>query len=262
MVSILCRVAVISLAATVWASAQEVAPAGFRPESRSNPAPAQTPAASPVTPEVRADIYMARKMFREAAETYKEGPQNSPVILNKTGIAYHQMLDLDTAKKYYERAIRLNPKYAEAINNLGTIYYSHKSYRRAITYYKRALRLDPNSPAFYSNLGSGYFARKDYKNAADCWQKALELDPEIFEHKGTHGVVLQERSTDDRAKFHYYLAKTYARAGQNERALMYIRKSLEEGFKERKKFEEEPEFAALRDLPEFKQLLALEPRVL
>jgi hypothetical protein len=75
-------------------------------------------------------------------------------------------------------------------------------------------------------------------------------------------VVLQERSVDDRAKFHYYLAKTYARAGQNERALMYIRKSLEEGFKERKKFEEDPEFAALRDLPEFKQLLALEPRVL
>jgi tetratricopeptide (TPR) repeat protein len=262
MVSTLCRVAVISVAATAWASAQEVAPAGFRPESRSSPAAAQTPAASPVTPEVRGDIYMARKMYREAAETYKESPQNSPVILNKTGIAYHQMLDLDTARRYYERAIRLNPKYAEAINNLGTIYYSHKSYRRAITYYKRALRLDPNSPAFYSNLGSGYFARKDYKNAADCWQKALELDPEIFEHRGTHGVVLQERSVDDRAKFHYYLAKTYARAGQNERALLYIRKSLEEGFKERKKFEEEPEFAALRDLPEFKQLLAMEPRVL
>jgi tetratricopeptide (TPR) repeat protein len=262
MVSTLCRVAAIPLAATIWAGAQPVAPTGFRSESRSSPAPAQTPEATPITPEVRGDIFMARKMFREAAQTYKESPQNSPVILNKTGIAYHQMLDLDTAKRYYERSIRLNPKYAEAINNLGTIYYSHKSYRRAIAYYKRALRLDPNSPAFYSNLGSGYFARKDYKNAADCWQKALELDPEIFEHRGTHGVVLQERSVDDRAKFHYYLAKTYARAGQNERALMYIRKCLEEGFKERKKFEDEPEFAALRDLPEFKQLLALEPRVL
>jgi len=74
--------------------------------------------------------------------------------------------------------------------------------------------------------------------------------------------VLQERSVEDRAKFHYYLAKTYAKAGQNERALMYIRKSLEEGFKERKKFEEDPEFAGLRELPEFKQLLAMEPRVL
>src|ERR1700736_1879387 len=108
MVSILCRLAAIPLAATVWARAPRVAPAGFRPESRSAPASPQTPQATPVSPEIRGDIYMAKKMYREAAETYKESPQNSPVILNKTGIAYHQMLDLDTAKRYYERSIRLN----------------------------------------------------------------------------------------------------------------------------------------------------------
>ena len=66
----------------------------------------------------------------------------------------------------------------------------------------------------------------------------------------------------ERAKFHYYLAKTYAKAGQSERALLYIRKALEEGFTERKKFMEEPEFTSLRALPEFKELLILEPRVL
>ena len=41
-----------------------------------------------------------------------------------------------------------------------------------------------------------------------------------------------------------------------------MRKCIEEGFKERKRFNEDPEFAKLRDLPEFKELLALEPRVL
>ncbi len=56
--------------------------------------------------------------------------------------------------------------------------------------------------------------------------------------------------------------RLYAKAGQNERALQYIRKALEEGFTERKKLMEDPEFATLRDLPEFKELLALEPRVL
>ena len=48
----------------------------------------------------------------------------------------------------------------------------------------------------------------------------------------------------------------------NDRALLYIRKALEEGCKDRKKLEEDPAFAALRDLPEFKLLLAMEPRVL
>ncbi len=76
------------------------------------------------------------------------------------------------------------------------------------------------------------------------------------------GAELGERSVEERAKFHYYLAKLYAKSGMAERALQYIRKSLEEGFKERKKFVEEPEFAALQELPEFKELLALQPRVL
>ncbi len=172
------------------------------------------------------------------------------------------MLDLDTAEKYYKRSIRLNPNYAEAVNNLGTTYYARKSYRRAVSQYKKALRLTPQSASIWSNLGTGYFARKNYKDAAESWEHALKLDPEVFEHRNTRGVLLQERSVEERAKFHYYLAKTYAKAGINDRALDYIRKALEEGFKDRKKFEEEPEFAGLKELPEFKQLLALEPRVL
>ena len=48
----------------------------------------------------------------------------------------------------------------------------------------------------------------------------------------------------------------------NDRALLYIRKAIEEGLKERKKFEEDPEFAQMQKLPEFQQLLALDPRVL
>ena len=44
--------------------------------------------------------------------------------------------------------------------------------------------------------------------------------------------------------------------------MLYVRKAIEEGFKERKKFQEDPEFAQMQTLPEFQQLLALEPRVL
>jgi len=74
-------------------------------------------------------------------------------------------------------------------------------------------------------------------------------------------VLLQERSVQERAKFHYYLAKTYAKAGAVDRALLYMRKALEEGFTERNKFREDPEFASLKELPEYQELLALEPRV-
>jgi tetratricopeptide (TPR) repeat protein len=215
-----------------------------------------------ITPEMRGDIYMARKMYREAIDAYRKAPQDSAVIWNKIGIAYHQMLELATAKKHYERAIKMNPKYAEAINNLGTIHYAQKSYRRAISQYKKALKLAPQSASIYSNLGTAYFARKKYKEAFEAYQQALALDPEVFEHRSTHGVLLQERSVEERAKFHFYLAKVYAKAGNVERALLYMRKALEEGFKDRNKFVEDPEFKALQENPEFQQLLAMEHRAL
>jgi tetratricopeptide (TPR) repeat protein len=215
-----------------------------------------------LSPEMRGDIFMARKMYREAIEAYSQGQQDSPVLINKIGIAHHQMLDLAGARKYYERAIKLDKNYSEAINNLGTVHYAKRSYRRAVGQYKKALKLAPNSASIHSNLGTAHFARRKYSDAAESYEKALSLDPDVFEHRNSHGVLLQERTVQERAKFHFYLSKTYAKAGAIERALLYMRKALEEGFREKDKFREEPEFAKLQELPEFQQLLAMEPRVL
>ena len=222
---------------------------------------AQT-AATPLSPEARGDIFMARKMYREAIETYGTVEPPTAVTLNKMGIANHQLANLDVAKKYYEKSLRANTKYAEAYNNLGTIYYAKKNYRRAISYYKKALGLTPLSASIYSNLGTAQFARKKYKEASEAYQTALQLDPEVFEHRSTQGVLLMERTVAERAKFHFYLAKTYAKGGQNERALQYIRKAIEEGFKDKAKFLEDRDFAELRKLPEFDELMKLEPRAL
>ncbi|MGH9659605.1 MAG: tetratricopeptide repeat protein [Bryobacteraceae bacterium] len=238
------------------------APAGPTTASLGPAGPTLPPATEPLTAERRADIFMARKMYREAVETYRQAPQDSAVVWNKMGIAYHQMVQLDTARKHYERSLKLNPKYAEAINNLGTVNYAKKSYRRAVGLYNRALKLTPNSASIYSNLGTAQFARRKYKEASEAYTKALSLDPDVFEHRSSYGTLLQERTIQEKAKFHYYLAKTYAHAGMNERALQYLRMALEEGFKDRQKLQEESEFAALRELPEFQELMKLEPKVL
>jgi tetratricopeptide (TPR) repeat protein len=212
--------------------------------------------------EMRGDIAMARKDYRQAIEFYKSIEPPTHITFNKIGIAYHQLMEMPTAARFYQRAVKVKQDYPEAINNLGAVYYSQKSYRRAVSLYNRALKITPNSASIHSNLGTAWFARKNYEKASLEYQRALALDPEVFEHRNSNGVLLQERSVDERARFHYYLAKTYAKAGAHDRALQYIRKALEEGFKERKKFVEEPEFAALQQMPEFKELLTLNPRVL
>ncbi len=240
---------------------EEEAPAAIQP-------PTTTPAVEPpgrqvvpLTPENRGDIFMARKMYRDAIEQYEEMPETA-VILNKIGIAHHQMLELSAAQRYYQRAIKLDPKYPEAVNNLGTVFYAKKSYGRAVRQYRKALKITPDSASIYSNLGTAYFARKNYDQAMEAYQEALKLDPEVFEHHNSYGVLLQERTVEERSRFHYYLAKLYAESGKTDQALLYIRKAIEEGFKERNKFLEEPEFAKLRDNAEFKELMILEPRVL
>lgn len=231
---------------------------GFRPAST-----AQIPPPNPaLTPELRGDIMMARKMFREAIEFYKPEAEKNAVLANKTGIAYHQLQDLNNAEKYYRRAIKLKPNYPEAINNLGTVYYAKKSYRRAVNQYKNALRIAPTSASVMSNLGTAYFARKQYDEAMKAYEQAVASDPDIFEQHSSQGVMVQERTIEERAGYFYLLAKTCAKAGMTDRTLQYIRKALENGFKERDKFKADPEFSSLQDNLEFQKILAAEYKIL
>ena len=112
------------------------------------------------------------------------------------------------------------------------------------------------------NLGTAYFARKMEKESIAEYRTALQLDPDVFERHGTYGVLMEERSVEEKAKYHYALAKLYAVAGRQDLSLQYLRKALEEGFRDRKKMTQDPEFQAMRELPEFQELLTLEPRVL
>ena len=40
---------------------------------------------------MRGDIFMARKEYRAAIETYAQAPPKDPILRNKMGIAYHQL---------------------------------------------------------------------------------------------------------------------------------------------------------------------------
>ena len=219
---------------------------------------------SPVKPltEQRGDIFMARKMYREAIDTYSQGDQKLPITWNKIGIAWHSIANLSMARRSYEKAIKLDRKYADAVNNLGAVYYAEKKFTAAITRYKKAIELSPQSASFWSNLGTAYYARGKYDLMMESYTKAMELDPQIFEHKGGVGTELQERSVADRARYHFEMAKMYAKLGKNDQALLNLRRSLEEGYKEKEKIPKMAEFAALLDVQEFKDLMALEQRVI
>jgi tetratricopeptide (TPR) repeat protein len=229
----------------------------------SGQAPAPPPGPfKPFSAEERGDLDMARKMYRDAVADYKNAPQNSPVIWNKIGIAWHSMGDLSLALTNYQRALKVDKNYAEAINNVGTVYYAQKKYRSAISRYKRALAISPDKASFWSNLGTAYFAQGKTSEMRDAYSKAFALDPDIFEHRGTVGTQMQDRTVADRARYHFEMARFYASVGKDDLAMQNLRNSFEEGFKDKDKVRKSPEFASLLEKPEFIELMALEPRVL
>lgn len=182
--------------------------------------------------ELRADLQMIRKNYWQALDLYQEAlkfsPDN-PVVLNKIGIAYHQLARLKDAKKYYKRAAKANPDYAEAWNNLGTVNYADKDFKGAIKQYRRALKLSPARASIHSNLGAALFARKKYDDAMEEFRLALLLNPNVFQERSLFGILMQDFSVEDRGRFHFLLAKSFANIGNMDQALFYLRRSLEEG---------------------------------
>jgi tetratricopeptide (TPR) repeat protein len=216
-----------------------------------------------ITDEQMGDLYMVRKQFREAAGLFKklsdQEPRN-PVYLNKLGIALHQQAALALALKYYERAVKVDPRYADAENNVGTIWYQRKKFEKAIKAYQKAIAIRSDMAVLYSNLGYAYFGDKKYEQAIFAFRQALTLDPQLFEHNGSRsGSILQDRSVEDRGRFYYLLAKSYAQAGDLERCIHYLRKAKDEGYKNFADVKKDPAFgAALKD-PAVQELLVPKP---
>jgi tetratricopeptide (TPR) repeat protein len=216
-----------------------------------------------LTDEQMGDLYMVRKQYREAAGMFKklsdQDPRN-PVYLNKLGIALHQQEALGLALKYYERAVKVDPRYADAENNVGTIWYQRKKYEKAIKAYQKAIKMRTDMAVLYSNLGYAYFGDKKYEEAIFAFRQALALDPQLFEHNGSRsGSILQDRSVEDRGRFYYMLAKSYAQAGDLDRCIHYLRKAKDEGYKQFADIKKDPAFGtALKD-PAVQELLVPKP---
>jgi tetratricopeptide (TPR) repeat protein len=208
-----------------------------------------------LSPETQGDIMMAHQRYVAAIDAYRQGSLDSAVLWNKMGIANHHMFNLREAQRDYEKALKLNPSYPEALNNLAAVYYGQKLYHDADRTYKKAIKLSPKAAMFYSNLGTAYLAEHKYKKGAECYRTALALDPNVFESDPAARIA-ETGPTQEIATLNYLLAKTYAQAGRKTEALLYLRKAIDEGFNDRKKILEEKEFAILKDVPEFQQMLA------
>lgn len=218
-----------------------------------------SPDASESELESRADQLRGQKLYLDSIDYYEAALAKSPnsaKLFNKIGISELQMQRYREAKKSFERAVKADHELADAYNNLGVVYYEERKYGPAIKQYGHAIDIDNNSSSFYSNLGAAYFAKRDFDKAAVSYQHALELDPDVFERSSRGGVQAQLPSPEDRAHYDYTVAKLYAKMGFSDRSLEYLRKAMEEGYKDFSNVYKDSEFAQLRKDKRFTELVA------
>ena len=217
------------------------------------------PGATPEELERRGDELRTQKNFLDAVDYYQAALKGAPAnasVFNKIGICQLMTQRYKEAKKSFEHAIRADRRHADAYNNLGVIYYQAHNYNGAIKHYQKAISLNNDAASYYSNMGAAYFGKSQFEKAIQSYSKAMELDPDIFERTSRAGVLAQLPSPGDRAHYDYVLAKLYARTGVPERSLHYLKKAMEEGYKDIKNVYKDNEFSTLRKDPRFAELMA------
>lgn len=238
------------------AASQAPAPAAAQAMSKASDqsaTAATTPQHVP-TPEDIGDSLMSHQRYQAAIEAYKKAPKDSAAVWNKMGIAYQMMFNQVDALRCYRESIKIDPKNSNVWNNMGTVYDSQREYRQAVKMYHKALKLDPQQPLVLKNLGTDLLAQHKYDKGWEAYKAAIAINPTIF---GTEvgPRVENPSSVQQRGAMNYYMAKSCVRAGMKERAIEYLRMALNEGFTSPKRIEADSEFAGLRTLPAFQQLL-------
>jgi tetratricopeptide (TPR) repeat protein len=218
----------------------------------------ETPAKSrPLSFEERADIYMARKSYEDAVDYYyralKQAHFANALLWNKLGIAYQQIQNYHAARKAYSQALRHQKNYTEPLNNIGTTYFMQDKYAKSIKYYLKALELNPDSASYHLNLGTSYFHMKKYQESVEQYRAALNLDPNIFTARSAFGTTIEARGTDP--EYYFYLGKVFASLGRVDEAVRSLRRALEDGFKDRKKILNDPDFMKISQNPAYVELM-------
>jgi tetratricopeptide (TPR) repeat protein len=165
--------------------------------------------------------------LRQAAEVE---PQN-PLYRNAVGAVLLNVGRFPDAQVEFQKAVELDPTYADAFHNLGSAYAEQGKWDEAIGAYKKALAqtIYASPENTYNNLGYAYWALDRRKDAEDAFRAALQLEPKLVPSHFWLGVLLQKEGRGDEAKAHLRAARDLAPASMLGRRAAEVLKALGDG---------------------------------
>ena len=118
--------------------------------------------------------------------------RRSAYLHNLLGILQAEQNRQNEAVTSYQRALKFNPQFPEAHNNLGNALQHLREFDNAAENYRRAIALNSDYAKAHNNLGNTLRQLGEHENAVNCFRRALEIDPSYANAHSNLGVSLQE----------------------------------------------------------------------
>ena len=102
---------------------------------------------------------------------------------NNIGIAYRRLGNLDSAKKFHEKAIMTDPKFGHSYYSLGLVYYDRENYEKAKGLFSEAIKRGYFNADVYYSLGQANKNLNEIDQAITAYEKTVKL---YYSYRGAH----------------------------------------------------------------------------
>jgi tetratricopeptide (TPR) repeat protein len=119
---------------------------------------------------------------------------------------------------------------------------------------KEALALDESDASAHLNIAEAWIGVGETDRGMKEYARALELNADILSST-LDGVTAQVRTPAQRAMISFLIARAYAKRGNLDGALEYLRRAKDDGYRNLSKVYEEPEFALLVQDPRLAKIV-------
>ena len=110
---------------------------------------------------------------------------------------------IEEGKAHFAKAIECQPEYTAAYNNLGLALYNEGKLEEAIELYRKAVEIDPEEGNAHNNWGNALLILGEFDQAIEHYRKALEVDPrDVLVHSNL-ALSLSSLGKFDQAIEHY-----------------------------------------------------------
>lgn len=165
--------------------------------------------------------------FEAAANAYKTALKLNPAypeaLNNLCMVTQDGFKSPESALTLVDRAIKLRPDYADAYNNRGNVLQALDRYDEALASYDKSIDLKPDSASAHNNRGNALRKLGRLTDALSAYQEAIHLRPDYAEAFCNMGCTLADLGQVDDARVFYRRTLTldplFAKAHFNMAAL-------------------------------------------